>query len=81
MITELIEGGSSIGRVPVSKTGCCRFESCPPCSCGRSSVVERLLAKEKVVSSSLIARSFLRLELRTMGNCVMAAQMPLEHPV
>ena len=25
------KGGSSIGRVLVSKTSCCRFESCPPC--------------------------------------------------
>jgi hypothetical protein len=25
------KGGSSIGRAPVSKTGGCRFDSCPPC--------------------------------------------------
>ena len=26
-----VEGRSSIGRAPVSKTGCCRFKSCRPC--------------------------------------------------
>lgn len=26
-----IQGCSSIGRAPVSKTGCCRFEPCRPC--------------------------------------------------
>ena len=35
--------------------------------CGRSSVVERLLAKEKVVSSNLIARSFLKVTRKPCG--------------
>ena len=30
------EGRSSIGRVPVSKTGCCRFKSCRPCRTGNA---------------------------------------------
>ena len=39
------------GSIPVTPVGQIVF-------CGRSSVVERLLAKEKVVSSNLIARFF-----------------------
>ena len=60
---HIIKGCSSTGRAAVSKTAGCGFKSCRPCVCGRSSVVERLLAKEKVVSSNLIARSLLPAEV------------------
>src|SRR5213594_1040665 len=39
----------------------------PPEKCGCSSVVEHLLAKEDVASSSLVTRSSLRLTLRRQG--------------
>ena len=58
LCTEEIVGSNPTGSTSAALAAAERLlTSTTECQCGRSSAVERLLAKEKVVSSILIARS------------------------
>jgi hypothetical protein len=62
-VAQLVEHLTENQRVPSSSLGCGTRHSITSHSCGRGSVVEHLLAKERVVGSNPIARSVM------VGSC------------
>jgi hypothetical protein len=53
-IVWFLQGCSSVGRVPVSKTGCRRFEPCRPCQALKSQALKSQALKSQALKNDAL---------------------------